>query len=319
MKPRRAMVGVSCTKRSHWFNGKRIAMLSTSDVRPRLLSVLAHPDDESFGMGGTLAWYAACGAEVSLICATRGEVGMVADHFLQGYDSIADLREDELRCAVKQLGLSHLEILDYRDSGMPNTPDNHHPNALVAAPQEEIVARITHSIRRLRPHIVLTFDPIGGYRHPDHIAIHEATIKAFYAAADPDQYPSDLPPYQPQKLYYHVFPRRFLRFIVWVMPFVGKDPARFGQNKDIDLTSIAVEDFPTHAVIDYLPVREQKVQAAHCHASQGGGSSLVSGIFGWLFWLMGTSDRDLFMRAYPPPTAGLCEHDFFADVPITTG
>jgi LmbE family N-acetylglucosaminyl deacetylase len=241
---------------------------------------------------------------------------MVAEHFLQGYDSVAALREAELRCATKQLGITHLDILGYRDSGMPNTPDNHHPQALVAAPQAAVVERITHSIRRLRPHVVLTFDPIGGYRHPDHIAIHHATVLAFHAAADPTQFPSDLPPYQPHKLYFHVFPRRFLRFIVWAMPLVGKDPARFGQNQDIDLTSIAREDFPIHAVIDYLPVHERKTQAAFCHASQGGRSSLAQGILSWVFRIMGLSDRDLFMRSYPPPTAGLRERDFFADIPL---
>jgi LmbE family N-acetylglucosaminyl deacetylase len=285
-----------------------------ADVRPRLLAVLAHPDDESFGMGGTLAWYAECGAEVSLVCATRGEVGVVDEHYLAGYASIAERRVAELQCAVERLGLTNVFVLGYRDSGMPGTPDNEHPQSLVAAPQEEVVAQVTQYIRRLRPHVVLTFDPIGGYRHPDHIAIQQATVQAFHAAADPSVYADDLPPYQPHKLYFHVFPRRFLRLLVRVMPLFGKDPTRFGRNEDIDLASIALEDFPTHAVVDYHTVHQRKVEAGRCHASQGGGSGLLRGLFGWIFRLTGSSDRDMFMRAYPPPVSGHMERDLFEGI-----
>ena len=95
----------------------------------RLLAVLAHPDDESFGMGGTLALYAQRGVEVHLICATRGEAGMMDAEHLQGYTSTADKRETELRCAARILGLREVHFLDYRDSGMPGSADNQHPQA----------------------------------------------------------------------------------------------------------------------------------------------------------------------------------------------
>lgn len=288
-----------------------------TELHPRLLSVLAHPDDESFGMGGTLAFYADCGAAVSLVCATGGEVGMVDPEYMQGYETIAELREAELRCAVEQLGLTAFYMLGYRDSGMPDTPDNDHPDSLVSAPEEEVVRRIVHHIRLTRPHVVLTFDPIGGYRHPDHIVVHRATVKAFHAAGDPAAFPNDdLPPYRPQRLYFHVFPRGFLRLIVKLMPLFGKDPRRFGRNGDIDLVSLAVEDFPVHARIDYLPMEQRKTAAARCHASQGGGSGLAAGILGWVFRVAGYSGRDMFMREYPPPTQGLCEHDLFDGVDL---
>ena len=100
--------------------------------KPILLAVLAHPDDETFGMGGTLALYARRGVNVHLVCATRGEVGEVAPHFLENFQSIGDLREHELRCAAQKLGLSSVDFLDYRDSGMAGSPENEHPQALAA-------------------------------------------------------------------------------------------------------------------------------------------------------------------------------------------
>ena len=98
-------------------------------LKPTILSVLAHPDDESFGMGGTLAHYANRGVSVHLICATRGEVGEVDPEYLENFESIAERRESELRCAANKLGLSGVHFLDYRDSGMPGSEDNQHPRS----------------------------------------------------------------------------------------------------------------------------------------------------------------------------------------------
>jgi len=95
--------------------------------------VLAHPDDETFGMGGTLALYASQGVEVHLVCATRGEVGEMDPKLLEGFASIAERRESELCCAADMLGLKAVHFLDYRDSGMPGSPDNTHPMALAAS------------------------------------------------------------------------------------------------------------------------------------------------------------------------------------------
>ncbi|OQY92627.1 MAG: hypothetical protein B6D39_04740, partial [Anaerolineae bacterium UTCFX2] len=103
-----------------------------------LLAVLAHPDDESFGIGGTLAVYARRGAQVHLVCATRGEAGDVDPQYLQGFKSIADRRVSELRCAAGVLGLTGVYFLDYRDSGMGGSADNRRPEALANAPQEEV-------------------------------------------------------------------------------------------------------------------------------------------------------------------------------------
>jgi LmbE family N-acetylglucosaminyl deacetylase len=280
--------------------------------QPTLLAVLAHPDDESFGMGGTLASYAQKGVETHLVCATRGEVGEIDQEFMKGFKTIAEKREAELRCAAGILGLTGVYFLDYRDSGMPGTPDNDHPQALAAAPLEEVSAKIVHYIRLLKPQVVITFDPIGGYRHPDHIAIHKAALKAFRDAGDPN-IESDLPPYQPQKLYYHTFSRRFLRIAVRLMPLFGKDPRRWGRNGDIDLASLAVEDFPVHARIDFRNVAKKKEEASACHASQDG-HRITKGITGWIFRL--AEGKETFMRAYPPPQPGVVERDLFANIDL---
>ena len=282
-----------------------------SNSNPTILSVLAHPDDESFGMGGTLAFYAQRGAAVHLICATRGEVGEVDPDYLEGFQSIADRRESELRCAASILGLSGVHFLDYRDSGMPGSTDNQHPRALFAAPVSEVAAQITRYIRKLKPQVVLTFDPIGGYRHPDHIAVHQAAVLAFELAGDVNFSTNDLPPYQPQKLYFHTFPRGYMKILVRLIPLFGKDPRKWGRNEDIDLVSLVSEDFPVHAVINYKDVSELKAQASACHASQGG-SGLSSGLSKWLVRLRG--QKDTFMRAYPPPTGGPRERDLFEGV-----
>ncbi len=281
--------------------------MQTSDRT--ILAVLAHPDDESFGMGGTLALYAKHGASVYLVCATRGEAGDVDPGYLKGFASIGERREAELRCAAEKLGLTEVHFLDYRDSGMPGSPDNQHPQALAAAPLDEVAGKVAYYMRQLRPQVVLTFDPIGGYKHPDHIAIHNATVKAFQLAGDP-AYDGNLPPYQPQKLYFHLIPKGYLRFAVRVMPIFGKDPRRFGRNGDINLAELAKDgDFPIHARIHYREVERAKEAASQCHASQLGGAGLRRGPMRWAQALFGETDH--FMRVYPPVEGRVRERDLF--------
>ena len=217
----------------------------------KLLVVLAHPDDETFGMGGTLALYAQQGVEVHLVCATRGEVGEVEPERLRGFDSIGALREHELCCAADVLGLRKVHFLGYRDSGMLGTADNQNPQALVQAPVEQVAAQVAAYIRELQPQVVLTFDPVGGYMHPDHIAIHNATVLAFETAGDPQAKGQNLPPFKPQKLYFHTMPHGFMKLAVKLMPLFGKDPSKFGKNEDIDLTAVLAHEFPTTARIKY--------------------------------------------------------------------
>ena len=276
----------------------------------KILSVLAHPDDESFGMGGTLAYYAQEGVEVHLICATKGEAGDVQPELLHDFQSIADRRESELLCAANYLGLNHVYFLGYRDSGMNGSEDNRHPKALINAPMEEVTGRIVKYIREFKPDVVLTFDPVGGYHHPDHIFIQKATVAAYEAAADRNQFPQFGEPFQPKKLYYHIFPRGFVRMAVRLMKFFGKDPTKFGRNKDIDLEMLAGDqDYPAHVRIDYHKVNKLKEKASNCHESQldfSNQSPLLLRVARYL-----VSNKDSFMQAHPPVPDNYRANDLF--------
>src|SRR5512132_2366720 len=192
-----------------------------------ILAVLAHPDDESFGMGGTLALYARKGYDTYLICATRGEAGTVDAEYLNGFKNTAELRTAELDRAAKILGLKEVFFLGYRDSGMPGTEDNKHPDAQINHSIDEVAGKVVKYMRDLQTDVVITFDPIGGYKHPDHIHIHKATVLAFEKADDPSFHPEAGLPFKPRALYFQVFPRRLLRWSVRLMPLFGKDPTNF--------------------------------------------------------------------------------------------
>jgi LmbE family N-acetylglucosaminyl deacetylase len=143
----------------------------------RIMAVLAHPDDESLGVGGTLAKYASEGADVFLLTATRGDSGRFRGHRLDdpqhpGRLALAKIREVELRAAASALGVREVSILDYHDQHL----DRANPR--------EAVANIVGHIRRVQPDIVLTFGPDGAYGHPDHIAVSQFATAAIVAAAD---------------------------------------------------------------------------------------------------------------------------------------
>jgi LmbE family N-acetylglucosaminyl deacetylase len=172
-------------------------------VTRRLMAVLAHPDDESLGAGGTLAKYASEGVDVFLLTATRGDAGRYhghrpgeAEH--PGPLALANIREAELRAAASVLGVREVFLLDYRDQHLDT-----------ANPREAIAAIVGY-VRRVRPDVVVTFGPDGAYGHPDHVAISQLTTAAMLAAADP-MFPSDAPqtaapPHSVSKLYYMAWP-----------------------------------------------------------------------------------------------------------------
>ena len=266
-----------------------------------LLAVLAHPDDESFGLGGTLALYAKRGYDTHLVCATRGEAGTVDAEHLHGFKDIASLRTAELDCAASHLGLKGVHYLGYRDSGMPGSEDNQHPEAQIRHPVEEVAGRVVKFIRELKPDVVLTFDPIGGYKHPDHIHIHQATVLAFEKADNASFHPEAGSPFHPRGLYFQVFPRGFLKVMTRLMPLFGKDPTRWGRNGDINIKELADVNFPIHVRLDIRSVSEIKNEAAICHTSQGGGQ-MRRGLMGLITRILGK--REDYMRAYPPVADG---------------
>jgi N-acetyl-1-D-myo-inositol-2-amino-2-deoxy-alpha-D-glucopyranoside deacetylase/mycothiol S-conjugate amidase len=236
-----------------------------------------------------------------LICATGGEAGTVDPEHLNGFKDTAELRANELKRAAKILGLKEVFLLGYRDSGMPGTEDNKYPDAQINHSLDEVAGKVVKYIRELKPDVVLTFDPIGGYKHPDHIHIHKATVLAFEKADDASFHPEAGLPFRPRALYYQVFSRRIFKWMVRLMPLLGQDPTKFGRNKDVNLKELADVDFPVHARVDITPVAEIKREAGLQHASQGG-AQMRRGWMGLLTKIFG--EREEFMRAYPPVVDG---------------
>ena len=158
----------------------------------KLMCILAHPDDESLGTGGILAKYGAEDVETYLITATRGERGWMGDEKDDpGPEALGKLRTAELRAAAQALGLREVNFLDYIDGDLDQ------------ADPAEAIARLVVHLRRIRPQVVVTFDPFGAYGHPDHIAISQFTQAAIVAAADPAYgHTNGLTAHRVSKLYY---------------------------------------------------------------------------------------------------------------------
>ena len=155
----------------------------------RLLILFAHPDDEAFPVGGTIAMHTARGVTARLVTATSGELGEIRQPGSATRETIGEVRRDELAEAIKELGIESHDVLQYRDSGMAGWDDNHHPRAFVQADEHEVVARLVFEIRRFRPQVILTFGQDGLYGHPDHIAICNHATTAFRLAADATAFP----------------------------------------------------------------------------------------------------------------------------------
>lgn len=273
----------------------------------KLLAIYAHPDDEAFGLGGTLAHYAAHGTEVVLVCATRGEVGEISDPALATPETLGAVREGELRCAATTLGLSDLIFLDYRDSGMEGTPENNDPRAFVNIPAEEVIPRLVGIIRRFQPQVILTFEPQGGYGHPDHIAIHKHTVAAFQAAGDSSQYPDQGAAWQPSRLFYNVFTRSEFKELARRMASTGVDTSEIERWEEAEL---GWPDDQVHVTMDVSAVVETKWNAFLCHATQFGPNSPFRNIpeADRIFAL----GREHFVLAVPEPTPGQQLPDLFS-------
>jgi mycothiol S-conjugate amidase len=177
-----------------------------------LLTVHAHPDDESSKGAGSVARYHAAGVRTVLVCCTGGEEGDILNPAMDKPEIRADLaavRRGELARATEIIGYDDVVMLGYRDSGMPDTEANKQPDAFANAPLDEAVGRLVAAIRDARPQVVVTYpEEQTSYPHPDHLRVHEITMIAWDAAGDPSRYPEAGPPWAPSKLYYTVWPRR---------------------------------------------------------------------------------------------------------------
>lgn len=177
-----------------------------------LLAVHAHPDDEASKGAGTVALYHAEGVRTVLVTCTGGEAGDILNPAMDRpeiKDDIAAVRRRELDRAAAIIGYDEVVLLGYRDSGMPDTPPNAHPEAFANAPLEESVGRLVEVIRRERPQVIVTYgDDQRGYPHPDHLRVHDISVVAFDKAGDPDAYPEAGDPWQPLKMYYTMWSRK---------------------------------------------------------------------------------------------------------------
>lgn len=274
----------------------------------RLLIAFAHPDDESFGLGGLITKYVHEGVEVYLICATDGDAGTVAPEHLNGHQSIRDLRLAELQCAAERLGLKQVFTLGYSDSGMMGSEANQNPGSLWYQYQtdpQNVADRVLDVFRQVQPHVVVTFNRFGGYGHPDHIAIQRATVDAFHRADE-----------RPQKLYFNGIPLLRARSRVWSALLKGKNPRRMGRNKDIDIVAILNNIEPTHTLVDVRPYLDAWDEANACHASQGGRRmrGFARLVRQW------TRGRQPFTRVYPVPVVDrVDEYDLFDGVQVEEG
>jgi N-acetylglucosamine malate deacetylase 2 len=199
-----------------------------------ILFCFAHPDDESFSGAGMAMKYAAVGVRTALLTATRGERGKMGDPPVCPADELPACRERELREAAAIIGFDELHLLDYRD------------RELTDAPTEAVRTALVPLIRRLRPLVVVTFDPDGFNRHPDHVAISRFTSDAIAVAADPRWQPDAGAPY--------VVPR-----LIWTPPFAPWEAVTFDR-----LDAQPGADF----VLDVSPWREQRAAALRAHRTQ---------------------------------------------------
>ena len=236
-----------------------------------MLFVHAHPDDETLTTGATIAHYAARGADVRVLTCTLGEEGEVigarwAQLAVDGADQLGGYRIGELTCALGELGVSGPSFLGgaghWRDSGMVGTPPRHRPRFVDADPSEAVGALVA-IIRELRPHVVVTYDPNGGYGHPDHVHAHDVTTAAVAAAAG-TEHPGK--PWQVPKLYWTVMSRSAIHSAIDDMA-------------DVELPSdwirVPAEDFPftyadadVDAVVEASGSHSAKVAALRAHQTQ---------------------------------------------------
>ena len=284
-----------------------------------LLAVFGHPDDESFGMGGTLSHYAAAGYRVELICATRGEVGEISDPSLATPETLGEVREYELRCAAETMGIRQPHFLGYRDSGMMGTPENDDPRCLWQADRAKVVGEVVWLMREIKPDVVVTFEPNGGYGHPDHVAIHQITVAAFTAAANHAQFPEQisggLKPHQARKLYYTALPKRFFRELAASLEKAGVDLEKLhGVREEEDIREWGYDDALVTTEIDVSNVLEQKSSAFWCHRTQLNPDGPFAKVLqlGGDAW-RGPMSKEYLQRVEPPvQPGGPVETDIFA-------
>jgi N-acetyl-1-D-myo-inositol-2-amino-2-deoxy-alpha-D-glucopyranoside deacetylase len=237
--------------------------MSNKNSSKTLLVILAHPDDEAFGTGGTLAHYASQGVNVHLICATKGESGKVTDPSLGTVEDVGKLREQELDLACQSLGIHAPIFLGYKDSGRFERTQHGNATALMNVDELEVEQKILEHVKTLQPDIMLTFDPHGIYGHIDHLKIHRAATAAFWSAGKVMSAP-------PKRLYYTAISATKLKQMQTMRensPMNNLDAELYGVSEDSFAAVINVKN--------YLPQKQASIAA---HRSQVGPTSSFAGL-----------------------------------------
>jgi len=238
----------------------------------RLMSVHAHPDDESSKGAATLARYVAEGHDVMVVTCTGGERGSILNPAMDKpgvLEHIAEIRVEEMAEAARILGVQH-RWLGYVDSGLPEgDPKPPLPEGCFAlVPLEESTASLVRLVREFRPHVLVTYDENGGYPHPDHIRTHEVSVAAFDAAGDPERFPDAGTPWQPLKLYYsHGFSRAKLVAFHDAMLERGLESPydEWLKNWDENRPDVMARVTTRVECAEYFPIRDRALLA---HATQ---------------------------------------------------
>ena len=286
----------------------------------RILFVHAHPDDETIGTGATMAKYAAEGAHVTLVTCTLGEEGEILVPDLAYLaadkdDTLGTHRISELDEAMKALGVTDHRFLGgpgrWRDSGMMGEPTNERPDCFWQADLQVATGELVRVVREVRPQVVVTYNEVGGYGHPDHIQAHRVTVAAYDAAGDPARFPDAGEAWQPSKLYYMALPMSFLRQAFDALKAMGEE-APFGAT-DAEELPFGDPDESVTTRIDARDFLDVKTEAMRAHRTQ----IQVDGPFFAL-------SNDIGQRAFglehyrliqgTRPAAGVTEEDLFAGV-----
>ncbi|MGW1884080.1 N-acetyl-1-D-myo-inositol-2-amino-2-deoxy-alpha-D-glucopyranoside deacetylase [Streptomyces sp. NPDC001970] len=285
----------------------------------RLLLVHAHPDDESINNGATMARYAAEGARVTLVTCTLGEEGEVIPPELAHLaadkeDSLGPHRVGELAAAMAELGVTDHRFLGgpgrFRDSGMMGLPHNRRPGAFWNTEVDEAAPYLVEVIRSVRPQVLVTYDPRGGYGHPDHIQAHRVAMRAADLAAEP-AFRRDLgSPHTIAKIYWNRVPRSVAEE-AFAHLRAADGPHAFPGIADIGDIPGVVDDAEITTEIDGTAYAGRKSAAMRAHATQ----IAVDGPF---FALSNDLGQPVFITEYyqlvrgeSGAPAGAREHDLF--------
>ena len=243
----------------------------SSRVPLRMLTVHAHPDDESSKGAPTVAKYRSEGIASTLVCCTGGEAGDILNPAMERPEvrqNLAQVRLDELQRATGIIGYETVELLGYHDSGMPDTPENAREDNFWNAPLEEAVERLVRIIRRDRPQVIVTYgEDQQHYAHPDHLKVHDITLPAFDRAGDPDWFPDSGEPWQPLKLYYTEWSKERILAVNAKYVELGIESPFAGADWQARLDLLGSDDRITTRVPirEFYEVREQALLA---HATQ---------------------------------------------------